>query len=69
MEINSTPQLPWSQPGWFNEVSLWLDAQLSRLGVQATGPYEQFHLHPWSTVLRLPTSGGPLYFKFEEAAY
>jgi hypothetical protein len=33
------------------------------MGWQRTGPYIQLHARGWSSVLRLPTTGGNLYFK------
>jgi len=36
---------------------------MSRLGIQASGPSEQFHVRPWSTLYRIPTQEGMLYFK------
>lgn len=53
----------WAGPGWLDEVSAWIDAELARLGISVNGPIEQPHLRPWSTVLRVPTAGGALFFK------
>lgn len=64
---DSPPQqavpVPWSQPGWMDAVSAWILARLDDLGMSATGPVEQPHVRPWSTVLRVPTSQGAVYFK------
>ncbi|HEU5103362.1 MAG TPA: phosphotransferase [Roseiflexaceae bacterium] len=60
---DSTNTLPWSQPGWLAQASAWICAELDRHGISASGPIEQPHLRPWSTVLRVPTSVGDLYFK------
>jgi len=54
---------PWERPGWFAEATEWIDQQLERLGWQGTGPYVQLHARGWSSVLRLPTTGGNIYFK------
>lgn len=62
MESTITPPL-WAAPGWLEEVRGWIDAQLRHLGLAVTGPIEQPHLRPWSTVLRIPTADGALFFK------
>ena len=36
---------------------------MAGLGLAITGPVEQPHVQPWSTVLRIPTTDGDLYFK------
>jgi len=53
----------WQQPGWFDQVSAWIDRQLSGLGLVRAGPLTQPHARPWSTVLQVPTSNGALFFK------
>ncbi len=67
MLTNSTPQpelaVPWSQPGWLDAASTWILAQLDALGTPASGPIEQPHVRSWSTVLRVPTADGAVYFK------
>lgn len=54
---------PWERPGWFALATRWIDEQVVRLGWQPTGPFVQLHARGWSSVLRLPTSGGDVYFK------
>jgi hypothetical protein len=56
-------KLPWTQPGWREQASAWIHAELGRRGVGVVGAIEQPHLRPWSTVLRVPTSAGDHYFK------
>lgn len=46
-----------------DEASAWIAAQLERLGTSVTGVIEQPHVRPWSTVLRVPTSAGLVFFK------
>ena len=36
----------------------WIDDRVTR-----TGPIERTHVQPWSTVLRVPTADGPVWFK------
>lgn len=56
-------QQPWRQPGWLDQVNAWIQDTLQEKGIRLTGPTEQYHLRPWSTVLRVPTSQGDVYFK------
>jgi hypothetical protein len=49
----------WTDPDWLAEAHAWIEAQ----GIEPTGPIEQPHIRPWSTVLRVPTAGGPVWFK------
>ena len=55
---------PWEHSGWFKEAAHWIDFQLDRLNIQRTGSVvqKQAFLHA-SSVLRVPTSTGNLYFK------
>ena len=56
-------QPPWTQPGWRERVDAWIYAELKSLDLSARGLIEQPHVRPWSTVLRVPTSGGAVFFK------
>jgi hypothetical protein len=55
--------LAWLQPGWLEEVGRWSSACLKLKGITVRGPGEQFHIRPWSTVVRFPTNQGDVYFK------
>ena len=48
----------WLEPDWRAEAETWI-----RERAQVTGPIEQPHVYPWSTVLRVPTADGDLWFK------
>jgi Phosphotransferase enzyme family len=50
--------LEWAQPDWLLQARAWIE-QHARI----TGELEQVHLRPWSTVLRVPTADGDLFFK------
>ena len=50
--------LEWAQPGWLLSARAWIEQH-----VRITGELEQVHLVPWSTVLRVPTPDGDLFFK------
>ncbi|HEX8728986.1 MAG TPA: phosphotransferase [Ktedonobacterales bacterium] len=54
---------PWERPGWFAVATEWIDEQVAQFGWQSVGPYAQLHARGWSSVLRMPTTGGDVYFK------
>jgi hypothetical protein len=54
---------PWQEKEWRDEAEAWIAEQLADRGSPATTPSEQIHNRPWSTVLRVPTSEGDLFFK------
>jgi hypothetical protein len=56
-------RLPWMQPGWLSRVTSWIHARLDERGISPVGEIEQPHVRWWSTVMRVPTSAGALYFK------
>ena len=62
MTTNAAQPL-WTQSGWRERVDAWIYAELKVLGLSVRGPIEQPHVRPWSTVLRIPTSNGDIYFK------
>jgi hypothetical protein len=53
----------WTDARWLASVKAWLYRQLEELGLQLTGAIEQPHVRAWSTVLRMPTTGGDVWFK------
>lgn len=53
----------WESAEWRGRVLEWASERLAELGLGVTGPAEQLHLRPWSTVLRIPTTDGPVWFK------
>jgi len=55
--------LPWTDKSWLATANAWIDDELARAGLTPAGPREQPHIRPWSTVLRVPTNDGDLYFK------
>lgn len=54
---------PWTDPLWLAEAHGWIEAEVGRLGVGVVGAIEQPHIRPWSTVMRVPTDRGDVYFK------
>jgi len=57
----------WRDPAWLADAHGWIEAQADRLGLVRTGEIEQPHVYPWSTVLRVPTSRGDVWFKANAA--
>jgi Phosphotransferase enzyme family len=55
--------LLWTEPDWLESVHYWIRSQLERLGLEPVGEIEQPHVRPWSTVLRVPTESGDVWFK------
>jgi len=55
--------LPWTDEAWLANANEWIDGELARVGLTPAGLREQPHIRPWSTVLRVPTNDGDLYFK------
>ena len=50
--------MEWTDPDWLAEAHAWIAAHVS-----PTGEIEQPHVRPWSTVLRVPTADGAVWFK------
>jgi hypothetical protein len=53
----------WVDPQWRADAESWIGDRLAEHGRSVTGPVEQPHVYPWSTVLRVPTGEGPVWFK------
>jgi hypothetical protein len=53
-----TQELVWDKAEWLATASGWI-----RERVDVTGEIEQAHVRWWSTVLRVPTTDGDLFFK------
>ena len=54
---------PWFTRGWFADAQQWLCAAARDAGYEPVGPVEQFRIWGISSVLRVPTTGGMIYFK------
>jgi hypothetical protein len=50
--------MQWLEPDWRAEAEAWI-----RDRVRVTGRIEQPHVYPWSTVMRVPSPEGDLWFK------
>jgi hypothetical protein len=53
----------WASPWWVEQATSWLDEQLMSAGITRMGEVEQPHVRPWATVLRAPTTRGPVWLK------
>lgn len=54
---------PWTDSAWLADAHAWIDEQLAAGRVARAGATEQPHVRPWSTVIRVPTTDGDLWFK------
>lgn len=61
--MKSEPKLYWTNPDWQRQAHDWIRAETERQSIRITGEIEQPHMYPWSTVLRIPTDQGTLFFK------
>src|SRR5262245_29221066 len=53
----------WTDGEWLAEATTWVESKLNQLGIMAVGVITQPHIRPWSTILKVPTSEGDVYFK------
>jgi Phosphotransferase enzyme family len=53
----------WTDRAWLAEAHEWIHEYVTRLGAAPVGTIDQHHIYPWSTVMRVPTGRGDLYFK------
>lgn len=58
----------WQENGFVGEAHRWIEEQLACLGAVRAGDISQPHVYPWSTVMRVPTTNGPLWFKANDAS-
>lgn len=58
----------WRDPDFVAQAHAWIDGRLDELGLSRTGEVEQPHVVDWSTVMRVPTSAGDVWFKANEEA-
>ncbi len=58
----------WQDPTWQQSAYAWIERELDELGVSRTGRIEQPHVYVWSTVMRVPTDVGDVWFKANMAS-
>ncbi len=56
-------KLRWEDPAWRTSAEEWIASQATKHRITISGPVEQPHMYAWSTVLRVPTNDGTLFFK------
>jgi len=61
--MSTEPQLLWYNPAWQKEAHNWIRSEAERNSIQLTGEIEQNHAYAWSTVMRVTTNEGTLFFK------
>ena len=63
MALTKTYETLWGEPSWLAEARGWIEEQLSAHGREIAGEVEQPHLEQWATALRVPATGGVVWFK------
>jgi hypothetical protein len=63
INMSNQSQLLWHDPDWLKQANDWIKSEAKRQAIRITGAIEQPHIYPWSTVLRVPTNEGMLFFK------
>lgn len=61
--MTNKTELRWHDPDWQKQAHEWIRAEAKRKSIQLTGEIEQPHALAWSTVMRVPSSKGMLFFK------
>jgi len=64
-----TESLLWEQPDWHTEARAWIHSALDQNGLKLSGEIEQFHIRPWSTVMKAPTDRGLYFFKASASVF
>lgn len=59
----SQPSDRWRDPGFLDEAHAWIAERLAEQGRAVVGAVEQPHVTDWSTVMRVPTDAGVVWFK------
>ena len=57
------PQLLWKDLEWQKQAHDWIRSEVQRTSIQITGEIEQPHILHWSTVMRVPSDQGLVFFK------
>lgn len=54
---------PWRDLQWRADVEAWIHQAASAHGIRVAGAIESIHERAWSTMLRMPTTNGAIFFK------
>ena len=60
---NAEPAFPWTRADWLARANAWIAERLRERSITPVGEVEQPHVRWWSTVLRIRTDEGDLFFK------
>ena len=61
--MSNPSQLRWHDIDWLKDATDWIYDEANQQSIYITGEVEQPHIYPWSTILRVPTDQGTLFFK------
>lgn len=61
--MSTQSELIWRDPNWLKQATDWIHTEMERHSIHITDAIEQPHVHPWSTVMRVPTKEGMFFFK------
>ncbi|HAV76046.1 MAG TPA: hypothetical protein DCX53_01695, partial [Anaerolineae bacterium] len=61
--MTTQPQLLWHNPAWQQQAHDWIRSEAKQNAIQLKGEIEQPHAYAWSTVMRVPSDAGTLFFK------
>lgn len=61
--MTNPSQLIWHDPNWQKQAHAWIHLEAERNSIHLTGEIEQPHAYAWSTVMRVSSSEGTLFFK------
>ena len=61
--MSTQPQLIWHDLNWQKQAHNWIHSQAKRNSIQLVGEIEQPHILHWSTVMRVPSNKGVIFFK------
>lgn len=57
------PPVPFTRPGWFEDVTVWVRSQLTLCGQRLTGCWTQYNMGPAFSLVRYETDELPVWFK------
>ncbi|HQX15055.1 MAG TPA: aminoglycoside phosphotransferase family protein [Anaerolineales bacterium] len=61
--MSTQPHLLWQNPEWQKQAHDWIRSEAAHNQLQLVGEIEQPHARAWSTVMRVPTNAGMIFFK------
>jgi hypothetical protein len=61
--VSKAQDIAWTDPAWVDSILNWARDRLASHGRTVSGPVEQPHVRPWSTVFRIPTDRGVVWCK------